>query len=519
MNLADHIKAKEVLGLATRRDLPFVDVSLPPFSAKLDGVTDDTAALSAAVNALPSSGGGVFIPSGTLRTTEPVSVAKRNVKIFSIGKRNPQLHDTFAKLGVPGPGMIFGDFDGPIFLLDSADDINGFGLRGITLVGTRQANTAGVAFHKSTGSFWRDFLFDDVTWVAFGRPIRLTKAGGVGDGYLGMLRVVNSTMYYNQWLVHCDPSTGWNGFVFENNDCQDNGWYPGEGGVRVSGSSIYIGNNIIEGTRDPIYVRTGIGVNIGTNYFEWNPGDAYITIHDSRDFQIQRQYWGPAYSGSEVQKMSRRVWMRYSTDGECAESWEGIATKVTTPFPAIKGRLHVALNDDTHKAWAGNPVFGPNYEVVESASHSPNSTATLNGQSVGVLNLSMPTDGVARTFTASLTAAQGKWLMAQMLIRRYDAMRGDMDELWFRFSGGGSSVAEESMYSFSTGSRPGEWMHLAVAIKARGSVTSVSFNIAPYDPAAGNYDGPDVTCDITPVQFSVLDSLDDFEPGYALPTS
>jgi len=47
------------------KNKPFIDVKEYPFNAKGDGITDDTAAIQAAVDALPTAGGTIVIPAGS----------------------------------------------------------------------------------------------------------------------------------------------------------------------------------------------------------------------------------------------------------------------------------------------------------------------------------------------------------------------------------------------------------------------------------------------------------------------
>lgn len=52
----------------------FIDVR--DYGAVGDGVTDDTAAIQAAVDALPTNGGEVYIPAGTYKTTSPITLKR-----------------------------------------------------------------------------------------------------------------------------------------------------------------------------------------------------------------------------------------------------------------------------------------------------------------------------------------------------------------------------------------------------------------------------------------------------------
>ena len=61
-------------------------VSVKDFGAVGDGVADDTAAIQAAITATnPTSGGGVYLPSGTYKVTSTINVANQRVTICGDG--------------------------------------------------------------------------------------------------------------------------------------------------------------------------------------------------------------------------------------------------------------------------------------------------------------------------------------------------------------------------------------------------------------------------------------------------
>lgn len=59
--------------------------SVKTYGAKCDGATDDTAAVQATIDALPSGGGGVYFPSATCNVVNPVFIKKDHVRIFGDG--------------------------------------------------------------------------------------------------------------------------------------------------------------------------------------------------------------------------------------------------------------------------------------------------------------------------------------------------------------------------------------------------------------------------------------------------
>jgi parallel beta-helix repeat protein len=61
-------------------------VNVKDFGAAGDGVADDTAAIQAAIDALPAAGGSVFVPRGTYIISNAVVINKHNVFLFGAGR-------------------------------------------------------------------------------------------------------------------------------------------------------------------------------------------------------------------------------------------------------------------------------------------------------------------------------------------------------------------------------------------------------------------------------------------------
>lgn len=75
----------------TAQDKMRESVSVLDFGAVGDGVTDDTAAIQAAVNSFPSGGGSVYLPRGTYKITSQITVAQNGMRVFGDGPRISQI--------------------------------------------------------------------------------------------------------------------------------------------------------------------------------------------------------------------------------------------------------------------------------------------------------------------------------------------------------------------------------------------------------------------------------------------
>lgn len=61
-----------------------LSVQSAPFYAKGDGVNDDTAAIQAAIDALPATGGIIYFPAGTYKVTGTLAINRRGVRFVGV---------------------------------------------------------------------------------------------------------------------------------------------------------------------------------------------------------------------------------------------------------------------------------------------------------------------------------------------------------------------------------------------------------------------------------------------------
>lgn len=71
------------LNIRTDGTLAFINVKT--YGATGDGTTDDTAAIQAAINAVPSTGGTVLLPAGTYRVTSMLTIDTDNTVLSGVG--------------------------------------------------------------------------------------------------------------------------------------------------------------------------------------------------------------------------------------------------------------------------------------------------------------------------------------------------------------------------------------------------------------------------------------------------
>lgn len=96
----------------------WINVKAPPYAAVGDNTADDTAAIQAAHDALPATGGMLIVPSGVYRITSTITFTKK-IHILGVGTSEmPHLTST----GGLGATVFLKDsaLNGPVFVFDGA---------------------------------------------------------------------------------------------------------------------------------------------------------------------------------------------------------------------------------------------------------------------------------------------------------------------------------------------------------------------------------------------------------------
>jgi len=118
-------------------------VDVRDYGAKGNGTTDDTAAIQAAINALPATGGTVYFPAGTYLISSSLIVDKHNVSLIGLGSFG-EAQITIASTADPSYALIVGNTRNVDYALIS----------GLTFIGKTSVSSTGggILFRSYTGS-------------------------------------------------------------------------------------------------------------------------------------------------------------------------------------------------------------------------------------------------------------------------------------------------------------------------------------------------------------------------------
>lgn len=146
--------------------VPAGQVSVLHYGATVDGSTDDAAAIQAAIDALPSNGGRITLPTGTMAIASMITVSKPNVQITGTGGDNR--HETAPFVINAGTRLKWtGAAGGTMMRFTSVSGASntkrtGGGLRGVVLDGDTLAGRCLDVWSWNSGRF-EDLLLYNAT--------------------------------------------------------------------------------------------------------------------------------------------------------------------------------------------------------------------------------------------------------------------------------------------------------------------------------------------------------------------
>lgn len=478
-------------------------VNVKWFGAAGDGLTDDTAAIQAAMDGMPE-GGIVFFPDGTYRTTSKLIVKHRNVMLSGTGKRSIQhLHrEGEHSFDHTVPSTILADHAGDCVWLSHAYNLNGFAASRLTFV-TNVKKASGVQSLKAErcfgfdlggeGQFRREFVFEHVSVGKFGRAFELyasSASGGTSFSGMGVIRIQNCATMHNDFIVRTIDSTAWNGFVYDYNEGGNNGKSAGTGGIHISGHNISICRNILEGQRDPIRISGGQrGLTIKNNYFEANTGDAIIYVHrNNGPFDIGENYmYRP--------QTTHRVLLSQSLNGRCSDPyWPQQTNKMEFVMPG-SNNTEKFLNNNATTPYFRSDRFDPQLLQKpvwnDAAPAKPPVTGTAANRRI--------------TESFDLAVAAGEWVVVCWMLRQKTIGRTPFTAITLQGSG---QTFEFEHYGHGNSFRNTEFSVLTSAMKAGSAASVVMVDMWPCGKSPANGESYEI---YSPLVYTIAD-VNDIRP-------
>ena len=277
-------------------------VNVLDYGAVGDGVTNDTAAIQAAINAIPVNGGTVYFPAGKYIISAPLTVSVKNTVLcgYGCGTQNNTTNATYhtalqvASTWNADEGMIQTNY----LYTNAANAKGGLLIEGLTLLaglGGTGSGVCGIHVKKQTGDnhFWGDLTLRHVS-IFNGNKGVYFDANGSSAGF-GWVTLDNVQIGSCNYGVHCSAAAGQFINVFRTNDSKiwqnrqgvSGGNYQTRtgGGILIeNGNGITIRSTDLEGNQ--VGIHTGAAnVVIDGDYFEACT-DAAIVLVGARNVRI-----------------------------------------------------------------------------------------------------------------------------------------------------------------------------------------------------------------------------------------
>lgn len=287
-------------------------VNVKDFGATGDGVTDDTAAIQAALDYVASlggsgivpfrrSGGTLFFPNGTYKTTAPLEPLPGVYNIVGTGrfKNYPQVF-TPSATGLPTIMPVHSGRNA-MTLYSNNDQVSMriFGLTFATLE-TGPMPTAAIGF-RSGNEFQRDYTFDYVGIFGFTSAFDVYDTNGIQAK--GIIKIWNCAINRNTHVFRCLDNDVVNVLLFQGNEAGEN-----TNGMFVKGDVIVIEDNVFESNADAIEIfGTYRGLEIKKNYFEANGGDFVIKLNNTVGAVVENNFYNTITA-------TNTIYCRYDVD-------------------------------------------------------------------------------------------------------------------------------------------------------------------------------------------------------------
>ncbi|WP_460101546.1 hypothetical protein [Qipengyuania sp. 483] len=484
-------------------------IHLEWFGAKFDveqsrsiaSATDDTDAWEAALAYLGFIGGGTLhLPHGASKVTREIVIPYNSVHIIGTGTR--KVYPGRFRPGTKCPSTLVPVHSGRTairFLVSQGGD-GAFYAESFNLATLEEGEQPECAFGwEVQGAFPYAYSFSKLGIHGFHSAFDSYK--GVGGEYaVGAVLIDNCVINRNRWIVRSLGKTQFNAFRFTNNKAGQNGYLAGQGGIAISGHDVAIENNILEATRDAVFVFGAYrDVSVRGNYFEANVGSACVQLRD-----IVGPYCvGPNnYGVLNYDNIEHKVLLKFCGLGRCIDPyWPYVTHKL--PLSLTGGDDASALNNSVDTATYGfcrmDQPEGTSWSlyppILASASASAEDRLgqTVERETNPQTGLAMPVNTFStsnRTFIerrATLSGEVGEWVVISWLFKRLPDNGLPVDPYAsIRVDGAPSGGSRDYVaYGFAKAWRDGEWCLMTSAIRLQARMSWIQVLFHPHGVKAG----------------------------------
>jgi len=399
-------------------------VNVKDYGATGDGTTDDTTAIQAALDYLATlgagattptpyrrSGGTLFFPNGTYKTTAPLIPLPGRYKLCGTGrfkeysqKFNPQPDclPTIMPVHTGQAAILIDAGASEVSLV--MEDMN------IATVEAGSMPTSGVAW-KSSSQFQTDFTFSRVAINGFTSAFDVYNAGGQG---VGLVTVNDCVITRNTYVWRNLDSQIVNVLRFTGNQAGQN-----TNGMTLLGDDIIISGNNFESNADAILLTsTYTGLQITSNYFEANSGSYLIKLIFCNGGVIENNFISTTTTDDDIVLFRCANIRTNQPRGKVtSDASINVSANANTFWPSTDSRMSVAMY--YNKSFEQS-LTRP--DIVISAT-SPSPTGSFIGVEGSVGEFYTATGSGNLNFTASsLSIPAGRWIMVSLLISYFDEL-------------------------------------------------------------------------------------------------
>lgn len=456
-------------------------VSVKEFGAAGDGVTDDTQAIQAALNAIKSSGGEVYFPAGTYKVTSSIVIDAASIKFSGNGRRKVYPGVFAASASSLSTIMPVHSDTAAIRVYSASLNVaSNFCMQDINIATLESGllPTCAIGF-DGAGNFQRDYTFERVGIFGFTSAFDTYNTGG--DTAFGSIKISNCAINRNGYIAR-NLTGQWNGFIFETNEAGQNL----TGGIDVKAQAARIVGNMLEGQPNAVQISGNYrGCLIQNNYFEVVSGAYVISLNQTLGASINNNFY-QTITATEIIKLTNDVSTTIN-DRVIVSSYGSIGLK--TNFNAINpvplGSASALVQLDTALVSNMSSVmseFGGYQVAAPSAQHYslPDSAGTLYTSSG---------TGLSSATKSSISVASGNYVVIAVAISYADAPAlPPRMELRCNsgITDGYTNVVFYNFDKYEAGFKGNTMLYFGV-VKATAALTSMQVFLYPFglNPAAG----------------------------------